>query len=70
MARGGPRGPRGAGMQRATKTARRVWPYVMLAWERWQSLSPQEKERYKKHAREFADRARKVLGSRRGRGPR
>ena len=66
MARGG---PRGAGMQRAAKNARRLWPYVMLAWERWQSLSPQEKERYKRQAREYADRGRRVLDSRRGRGP-
>ena len=61
------RGPRGVAIQRAMRTGRRAWPYVMLAWERWQSLSPQEKERYKRQAREYADRGRKVLDSRRGR---
>ena len=60
------RGPRGAALQRATRTARRAWPYVMLAWERWQTLSPDEKARYKRRARDYADRGRKVLDSRRG----
>ena len=40
---------------------RRLWPYVLMAWERWQQLSPEEKERYKKQARGYADRGKKVL---------
>ena len=32
-----------------------------MAWERWQSLSPEEKERYKKQARGFAERGKKTL---------
>jgi hypothetical protein len=36
-----------------------------MAWERWQSLSPDEKERYKRHARDYADRGRKALNNRR-----
>jgi hypothetical protein len=43
---------------RALKSARRLWPYVLVAWERWQALSPEEKERYKRRAREYAERGR------------
>ena len=69
----------GAGGRRArfartrstVRGARRVWPYVLMAWERWQSLSPEEKERYRKQAREYAERGRKALeAQRRGRQPR
>jgi TRAP-type C4-dicarboxylate transport system substrate-binding protein len=45
---------------RAVKGARRLWPYVLMAWERWQALSPEEKERYKRRAREYAERGRKA----------
>jgi glycogen debranching enzyme len=48
---------------------RRLWPYVLMAWERWQQLSPEEKERYKKQARDYAERGRKVLDERRKRRP-
>jgi glycogen debranching enzyme len=48
---------------------RRLWPYVLMAWERWQQLSPEEKERYKKQARDYAERGRKVLDERRRRRP-
>ena len=47
---------------------RRAWPYVLMAWERWQALSPEEKERYKRRARDYGDRGRKALEKRR-RGP-
>jgi hypothetical protein len=53
---------------RVTHNVRRVWPFVMMAWERWQSLSPQEKERYKRQAREYADRGRQMLQNHRGGG--
>jgi glycogen debranching enzyme len=46
---------------------RRLWPYVLMAWERWQKLSPEEKERYKKQARDYAERGRKVIDERRRR---
>jgi hypothetical protein len=49
---------RGQSMQRAV---RRAWPIVLMAWERWQALSPQEKERYKKRARDAADRGRRTI---------
>jgi len=59
------------------RTARRAWPYVLMGWERWQSLSPAEKERYKQRAREgaarareLAERGRKQIDSRRPRGRR
>ena len=55
---------RGKGLQRA---ARRAWPVVLMAWERWQSLSPQEKERYKRRARDAADRGRRAMEQRRKR---
>ena len=40
---------------------------VLMAWERWQSLSPQEKERYKRRARDAADRGRRAMEQRRKR---
>jgi hypothetical protein len=40
-----------------------------MAWERWQQLSPEEKERYKKQARDFAERGRKAYDERRKRRP-
>jgi hypothetical protein len=55
---------------RAAHGARRLWPYVLMAWERWQSLSPDEKERYKRQARDYADRGRKALNDRRRPGRR
>jgi glycogen debranching enzyme len=48
---------------------RRLWPYVLMAWERWQQLSPEEKERYKKQARHYAERGRKTIEERRKRRP-
>ena len=44
-----------------SKAARRAWPVVLMAWERWQALSPQEKERYKRQAREYMDRGKRAL---------
>jgi len=41
-----------------------------MAWERWQSLSPEEKERYKKQARGYAQRGRSLLDAQRTRKPR
>jgi TRAP-type C4-dicarboxylate transport system substrate-binding protein len=38
-----------------------------MAWERWQQLSPEEKERYKKQARDYAERGRKTITERRKR---
>ena len=63
------RGARAARARSAVRGARRVWPYVLMAWERWQSLSPEEKERYKKQARGYFERGRKALEAQRGRRP-
>lgn len=34
---------------------------MLMAWERWQSLSPEQKERYTRQARAYAERGRKAL---------
>jgi hypothetical protein len=52
-------------VSRAVRGARRAWPLVLMGWERWQKLSPHEKERYKRQAREYAGRGRKALEQRR-----
>ena len=61
---------RGGRARSATRGARRAWPYLLMAWERWQALSPEEKERYKKKARGYAERGRKALDAQRRRRPR
>ncbi len=52
-------------LSRAMRGARRAWPLVLMGWERWQKLSPADKERYKRQARGYADRGRKALEQRR-----
>jgi TRAP-type C4-dicarboxylate transport system substrate-binding protein len=52
-------------MQRASRGARRAWPLVLMAWERWQKLEPEQKERYMRQAREYAKRGRKAVEQRR-----
>jgi glycogen debranching enzyme len=58
-------------IQKGSRVAqlRRLWPYVLMAWERWQQLSPDEKERYKRQARDYAQRGRKAIDERRKRRP-
>jgi TRAP-type C4-dicarboxylate transport system substrate-binding protein len=56
-------------MARAARGARRAWPLVLMAWERWQKLTPEEKERYLRQAREYAERGRRTLQDRRRRPP-
>ena len=71
--RRGPRNPAPRGRGRAARTSdgvRRVWPYVLMAWERWQSLSPHQKERYKQRARDYAQRGRQALDQQRRGRPR
>ncbi len=53
-------GSRGRQLQTAARGARRAWPYVLMAYERWQKLSPAEKERYLARARQYADRGRRL----------
>ena len=64
------RGYRGSRIRTGVRGVRRMWPYVLMAWERWQSLSPEEKERYKKQARDAMDRGRATLDAQRRRNPR
>jgi hypothetical protein len=52
-------------MQRASRGARRAWPFVLMAWERWQKLEPEQKERYMRQAREYAQRGRTAIEQRR-----
>ena len=40
-----------------------------MAWERWQSLTPEEKERYKKQARGYAVRGKTLLDAQRKQRP-
>jgi hypothetical protein len=53
--------------QRAARLARRAWPYVMMAWERWQALPPEQRERYLRQARGYAERGRTALEDARSR---
>jgi TRAP-type C4-dicarboxylate transport system substrate-binding protein len=48
----------------ATRNARKLWPVVLMGWERWQQLPPERKEHYKKQARTYADRGRKAIADR------
>jgi TRAP-type C4-dicarboxylate transport system substrate-binding protein len=48
-------------MTRAARGARRAWPIVLMAWERWQKLPQHEKDRYKRQAQEYAKRGRKAV---------
>jgi hypothetical protein len=50
--------------RRAASYLRRLWPLALEAWRRWDNLSPQQKESYKRRARGYADQARKAMQSR------
>ena len=52
-------------MQRATRVTRRALPLLLMAWERWQKLEPEQKERYMRQARGYAQRGRKLVDDRR-----
>ncbi len=52
-------------MQRTSRGVRRAWPILLMAWERWQKLEPEQKERYMRQAREYAQRGRKAVEQRR-----
>ena len=72
MARGLPRGS-GARRSRADRLrahpavrgAQRLWPVALAAKQRWDSLTPDQQERYKRMAREYAERARATRRPRR-----
>ena len=46
---------------------RRAWPLLLMAWERWQNLPQDEKDRYKRQARGYAQRGRKLVEQRKKR---
>ena len=52
-------------VQRAVRVYRRTWPLMLMAWERWQKLEPEQKERYMRQARGYAERGRKLVEDRR-----
>jgi TRAP-type C4-dicarboxylate transport system substrate-binding protein len=54
-------------MRTAARGVRRAWPFVLMAWERWQALPQDEKDRYRRQAQEYAQRGRKLLEERRKR---
>ncbi|MBA2580104.1 MAG: hypothetical protein H0V03_04555 [Thermoleophilaceae bacterium] len=58
---------------RAVRAARRLYPLAVVAYRRWQTLSPAEKERYLAMARQYANRGRGAVDQararRRGGGP-
>ena len=51
--------------RRAMRLARRLYPVALAAYRRWQSLTPEEKERYRRQAREYANRGRLAAERRR-----
>lgn len=55
----------GLGARRAARYARRVWPFVLAAYRRWEQLPEHEKERYKKRARDTVERGRTEYRKRR-----
>ena len=59
------------GLLRAASGARRAWPVILMAWERWQALPEADKERYRRQARQYVERGRSALAQSRSkpRGP-
>ena len=59
--------PRAGRLSRGARGVRRIWPLVLMARGWWERLSPEEKERYKARARDYAERGRRAYGARRKR---
>lgn len=64
--------PRGRGSRageprtrRAVRAARRAWPVLLEAYRRWDQLTPEQKERVRRMASEYARRSRETLQRRR-----
>jgi hypothetical protein len=45
------------GYRRAYKTAKRLYPLMLAAYRRWDTLSDEEKEQYKERARRISNQA-------------
>jgi hypothetical protein len=54
----------------AARAARRTWPLVLEAKRRWDRLTPDQRERYVRMAREYGRRGRDALTRGRGGGRR
>jgi hypothetical protein len=67
MTRRFPPGGRASRVARAQRLARRAWPVILMAWERWQALPEHDKERYRRRAREYAARGRRAFDDARSR---
>jgi hypothetical protein len=55
----------GLAARRAARYARRVWPFVVMAYRRWDALTDEEKERYRQTARRTVERGRTAYRDRR-----
>ena len=62
--------PAGAQYRAAARLARRGVPIAIELYRRWQELTPEQRERYLKLARQYADRANTALRQQRTRGTR
>jgi hypothetical protein len=49
----------------AVRAGRRAWPVLLAAKQRWDALSPDQQERYRRMAREYTRRAQQTLARRR-----
>jgi hypothetical protein len=57
--------------RRAARYARRLWPLALAAKRHWDNLSDEDRERYRRRAREYAERGRRAVDdARRRRGRR
>lgn len=43
---------------------RRLWPFVLMGYERWQQLPQHKKDAYLQQAKGYADRGRKTIADR------
>jgi hypothetical protein len=48
----------------AVLAARKAWPLVLAAKQRWDALTPDQQERYRRRAKEYARRGQETLGRR------
>jgi hypothetical protein len=51
--------------RKAVRYVRRVWPFLVMAYRRWDALTDEEKERYRRTARQTVDRGKKIYSDRR-----
>jgi TRAP-type C4-dicarboxylate transport system substrate-binding protein len=59
------KGPPGNRITRTVRNVQRLWPVVMMAWERWQRLTPEQQERYKRQASEYLQRGKDAAARKR-----